>query len=377
MASRSGSRRPQSCSRSPSSRARSTSAARSPRSRRSTAHLIAAARTLGAGPWRVFSRIAIPLAAGGLGAASALALARGLGEFGATIIFAGSLQGVTQTLPLAIYAQLDQDLDVALAISALFVVAGAAVLVGLKGLHMGTLRFDLTVPVRHFDVEVALEVGSETVALVGPSGAGKTTVLRGSRGARSTQSGTDRGERRDLVRQRPQPTARGSFGGLCLSGVRALSSSLRRAQCGLRRSRAAGSHGPSRYRGPCPGQARRSLRRRKAASRARASSCPRPQGAPARRAAGSPRHPHTKSGAQSSWRASAGCWLADDPRHARLHGRRRSRRADRGCSSGKARADRHGNRADRGADELLRRRVRGQQPPAAVPAVPVATASRR
>ena len=94
--------------------------------------LIAAARTLGAGPWRVFSRVAIPLAAGGLGAASALALARGLGEFGATIIFAGSLQGVTQTLPLAIYAQFDQDLDVALAISALFVVAGAAILVGLK-----------------------------------------------------------------------------------------------------------------------------------------------------------------------------------------------------------------------------------------------------
>jgi molybdate transport system permease protein len=94
--------------------------------------LIAAARTLGAGPLRVFSRVAIPLAAGGLGAASALALARGLGEFGATIIFAGSLQGVTQTLPLAIYAQLDQDLDVALAISALFVVAGAAILVGLK-----------------------------------------------------------------------------------------------------------------------------------------------------------------------------------------------------------------------------------------------------
>ena len=56
---------------------------------------------------------------GRAGAASALALARGLGEFGATIIFAGSLQGVTQTLPLAIYAQLDQDFDVALAISAL------------------------------------------------------------------------------------------------------------------------------------------------------------------------------------------------------------------------------------------------------------------
>ena len=110
------------------------------------ADLIAAAKTLGAGPWRVFARVAIPLAAGGLGAASALALARGLGEFGATIIFAGSLQGVTQTLPLAIYSQLDQDLEVALAISALFVVAGAAILVGLKAFTWA--RFDSISPFR-------------------------------------------------------------------------------------------------------------------------------------------------------------------------------------------------------------------------------------
>jgi molybdate transport system permease protein len=94
--------------------------------------LVDAARTLGAPPARVFFRIALPLAAGGLGAASALALARGLGEFGATIIFAGSLQGVTQTLPLAIYAQFEQDFDLALAIGALFVVLGAALLLVLK-----------------------------------------------------------------------------------------------------------------------------------------------------------------------------------------------------------------------------------------------------
>jgi len=110
------------------------------------ADLISAAKTLGAGPWRVFARVAIPIAAGGLGAASALALARGLGEFGATIIFAGSLQGVTQTLPLAIYSQLDQDLDVALAISALFVVAGASILVGLKAFTWA--RFDSISPFR-------------------------------------------------------------------------------------------------------------------------------------------------------------------------------------------------------------------------------------
>ncbi len=94
--------------------------------------LLDAARTLGAAPARVFARVALPLAAGGLAAASALALARGLGEFGATLIFAGSLQGVTQTLPLAIYAQFEQDFDTALAISALFIVVGAILLVALK-----------------------------------------------------------------------------------------------------------------------------------------------------------------------------------------------------------------------------------------------------
>jgi molybdate transport system permease protein len=96
------------------------------------ATLLDAARTLGAPPARVFARVALPLAAGGLAAASALALARGLGEFGATIIFAGSLQGVTQTLPLAIYAQFEQDFDTALAISGLFIVVGAVLLVALK-----------------------------------------------------------------------------------------------------------------------------------------------------------------------------------------------------------------------------------------------------
>jgi molybdate transport system permease protein len=94
--------------------------------------VIEAARTLGAGPFAVFRRVALPLAAGGLGAGSALAWARGLGEFGATIIFAGSLQGVTQTLPLAVYAQLDQDFAAALAIGALLVVASGAILVGVK-----------------------------------------------------------------------------------------------------------------------------------------------------------------------------------------------------------------------------------------------------
>jgi molybdate transport system permease protein len=74
----------------------------------------------------------LPLARGGLGAGAALAFARGLGEFGATIMFAGSLQGVTQTLSLAIYEQFDIDFDVALAISALLIVISALVLLSVK-----------------------------------------------------------------------------------------------------------------------------------------------------------------------------------------------------------------------------------------------------
>jgi molybdate transport system permease protein len=102
--------------------------------------LLEAARTLGARPFRVFARVAVPLAAGGLGAASALGLARGLGEFGATLLFAGSLQGVTQTLPLAIYAQFEVDFNTALAIGALFVLFGVVVLLALK-LIPGWTRF--------------------------------------------------------------------------------------------------------------------------------------------------------------------------------------------------------------------------------------------
>jgi len=90
--------------------------------------LIDASRTLGAGPLRTFRRVALPLAAGALGAGSSLAFARGLGEFGATIIFAGSFRGETQTAPLAIYALLDLDFDTAIALGALLVLVSVAVL---------------------------------------------------------------------------------------------------------------------------------------------------------------------------------------------------------------------------------------------------------
>ena len=97
-------------------------------------NLVAASRTLGAGPMRTFFRVTMPLASAGLAAGQAIALARGLGEFGATIMFAGSLQGKTQTLPLAIYYafELPNGLDIALAISALLVIFSVAILMTVK-----------------------------------------------------------------------------------------------------------------------------------------------------------------------------------------------------------------------------------------------------
>jgi molybdate transport system permease protein len=94
--------------------------------------LIDVAGTLGAGPFRRMLRVAIPLAAGGLGAAAAVAFARGLGEFGATILFAGSFQGTTQTLSLAVYSLFDANLDQAIAIGVLLIILSAAILLTSK-----------------------------------------------------------------------------------------------------------------------------------------------------------------------------------------------------------------------------------------------------
>ena len=95
-------------------------------------NLTAASRTLGAGPVRTFFRVVLPLARGGLVAGLALSFARGLGEFGATIMFAGSLQRVTQTLPLAIYAEFDRNFDATLAMSGFLVLVSVVLLLGLR-----------------------------------------------------------------------------------------------------------------------------------------------------------------------------------------------------------------------------------------------------
>ena len=104
--------------------------------------LLAASRTLGAGAARTFFRVAVPVAASGLSAGAALGWARALGEFGATILFAGSLQGRTETAPIAIYLGLEQGLDQALALGALLITVSAIVLVSVKLLARGNaLRF--------------------------------------------------------------------------------------------------------------------------------------------------------------------------------------------------------------------------------------------
>jgi molybdate transport system permease protein len=89
--------------------------------------------TLGTSDFGVFRRIALPLAAPSLLAGAVMAWARGLGEFGATITFAGNLPGKTQTMPLAVYAALQQDLDAALAVAVLLLAISGGVLLAVRG----------------------------------------------------------------------------------------------------------------------------------------------------------------------------------------------------------------------------------------------------
>jgi molybdate transport system permease protein len=109
--------------------------------RRLDDELLTVARTLGAGPATRFFRVALPLTLSGLGTGAALAWARALGEFGATLMFAGNLSGRTQTLPLAIYTALETDLRPAKALSVLLVAVALAVLLPLgRTVLVGDLR---------------------------------------------------------------------------------------------------------------------------------------------------------------------------------------------------------------------------------------------
>ncbi len=92
----------------------------------------AAAASLGAGRWTVMRRVTLPMIAPSLGAGLVLTWARAVGEFGATVTFAGNLAGETQTLPLAVFVALESDRDTAVALSLILVAVSLAVLVMLR-----------------------------------------------------------------------------------------------------------------------------------------------------------------------------------------------------------------------------------------------------
>jgi len=97
--------------------------------RRVDPKLVIVARSFGASPLRILLHVAVPLAAPGLVAGAAMSWARSLGEFGATLMFAGNLQGQTQTLPLAIYTALESDMRAAQALSIVLVAFAFVLLV--------------------------------------------------------------------------------------------------------------------------------------------------------------------------------------------------------------------------------------------------------
>jgi molybdate transport system permease protein len=100
--------------------------------RRVDDNLMTVARTLGASPFRSFIRVALPLSAPALVGGAAMSWARSLGEFGATLLFAGNLTGRTQTLPLAVYTAMESDLRAAQALALIMVAVAFAMLLVLR-----------------------------------------------------------------------------------------------------------------------------------------------------------------------------------------------------------------------------------------------------
>ncbi len=100
----------------------------------------AAARSLGASPAYTFRRVTVPLAAEGLVSGAIMSFARALGEFGATIMFAGNIQGKTQTMPLAIYTGLQSDITASVALAVILLAISFAVIAVVRGLSRRTAR---------------------------------------------------------------------------------------------------------------------------------------------------------------------------------------------------------------------------------------------
>ena len=197
------------------------------------------ARSLGAGPWRVLAQVTLPLATPALARGTALALGRSLGEFGATIAFAGSKEGVTRTMPLAIYLEREKDTATSLALAAVliglsFVIVGAtnidwgrvathllprhrlqghqdhdAAASEPRGAQVSTqggderisesprdggrgqdLQVAFELPERDVVVDLEVEAG-RTTALIGPNGSGKSTVCSVVAGLLDAENGQD------------------------------------------------------------------------------------------------------------------------------------------------------------------------------------------
>jgi molybdate transport system permease protein len=105
-----------------------------------------AAATLGASRWLTFRRVTLPMVAPAVGAGAVLCWARALGEFGATITFAGNFPGTTQTMPLAVYLALETDPDAAIALSLLLLAVCVTVLVALRRRWLAGTRGIITTP---------------------------------------------------------------------------------------------------------------------------------------------------------------------------------------------------------------------------------------
>ncbi|MFI1223832.1 MULTISPECIES: ABC transporter permease [unclassified Streptomyces] len=147
------------------------------------------AASLGASPVRVFLTVTLPMVAPGLIAGAALTWARALGEFGATITFAGNLPGTTQTLPLQVYLLLQDAPEAATSVSLLLLAIAMIVLIALRGRWTGTPR-DHREPVRR-PVSDRPDGADGADGTSGTSGAYETAGVRGAGGAREA-SGTEK-----------------------------------------------------------------------------------------------------------------------------------------------------------------------------------------
>ena len=224
-------------------------------------------------------------------------------------MFAGSLQGVTQTLSLAIYEQFDVDFDVALAIGAELVIISAFLLLAVKLVPHGHARTHPRPSPSLLSASVAATLGRETLALVGPSGAGKSSVLRAIAGLLRPERGRIALGARRLARH-------GARGSTCRPSAARSGSSSRSTRSSRTSTCAATSPSADRervdellerFRISHLAQARpaRPLWRRAAAGRACAGARPRPGGAAARRAALGARRAHRASRPRAS---SPSCW---------------------------------------------------------------------